>query len=58
MKVAPGKVGDWERSGTLSLGRLEALANKTHTPLGYLFLPEPPEEKLPIPTFGPCLALR
>ncbi len=29
--------------------QLEALAKATHTPFGYFFLPEPPEERLPIP---------
>ena len=36
-----------ERQPTLK--RLERLAKVTHTPLGYLFLPGPPEECLPVP---------
>jgi len=46
------KLEAWE-GGTLkpSLVQLENFAKATHTPIGYLFLPEPPEEKLPIPDF-------
>jgi Zn-dependent peptidase ImmA (M78 family) len=46
------KFEQWERGEALpTLKQLEAYAKKTLTPFGYFFLPEPPEEKLPIPDF-------
>ncbi len=42
----------WKRGEAKpTLRQLEALAAKTLTPLGYFFLPEPPEDKLPITDF-------
>ncbi len=31
--------------------QLEELAKRTHTPFGYLFLPKPPDERLPVPDY-------
>ncbi|MCH6259280.1 ImmA/IrrE family metallo-endopeptidase [Puniceicoccaceae bacterium K14] len=45
------QVKQWEQDGTLTQKRAEKLAHVTHTPYGYLFLPTPPLEELPVPDF-------
>ena len=46
------KFGEWESGRAQpTLRQLEALSRKTLTPWGYFFLPEPPDDSLPIPDF-------
>lgn len=49
--VKPERVVEWEQSGRISLTQADKLAHYTHTPLGYLYLADPPEDRLPIPDF-------
>jgi Zn-dependent peptidase ImmA (M78 family)/transcriptional regulator with XRE-family HTH domain len=51
LRVQPERVHVWEQTGTLRFTQAEKLAHVTHTPFGFLFLAEPPDERLPIPDF-------
>jgi Zn-dependent peptidase ImmA (M78 family) len=46
------KIREWEEGESQpTLRQLESLAKATLTPLGFFFLPVPPEERLPVPYF-------
>ena len=51
MKVKPERVSEWEITGKISIAQADRLAERTYTPLGYLYLSKPPEEPLPIRDF-------
>ena len=51
MQVKPERVLEWERAGNITMAQSKRLAGATYTPHGYLFLSEPPEERLPIADF-------
>lgn len=46
------KILDWlEGQKKPTVKQLEAFSKKVYLPFGYLFLPQPPQEKVPIPFF-------
>jgi Zn-dependent peptidase ImmA (M78 family)/DNA-binding XRE family transcriptional regulator len=52
LNVKAEAISSWESGDAKpSLRQAEQLARKLHVPFAYLFLPNPPEEKVPLPDF-------
>lgn len=49
--VKPERVREWEESGQITRPQVDKLAHHTHTAVGFLYLPEPVEDRLPISDF-------
>ncbi len=49
--VSLERVTEWEKTGKISIAQADRLAERTYTPLGYLYLSKPSEEPLPIRDF-------
>lgn len=50
-KPTAERVKQWEQTGVLTFAQVKKLAHATHTPEGFLYLNEPPDDRLPIPDF-------
>lgn len=48
LAIKPNRVSDWEQTGNITMGQVERLAQKTYTPVGYLYLSKPPDDRSPI----------
>ena len=50
-KPTAERVKQWEQTGIMTFAQVRKLAHATHTPEGFLYLNEPPDDRLPIPDF-------
>ena len=46
--VKPERVAEWEATGKITMTQARNLARRTHTPEGFLYLSEPPDDRLPV----------
>ena len=51
LKVQTEDIAEWEHSGRITFHEVDDLAKHTHTPIGYLYLSELPDDSLPIADF-------
>ena len=50
-KLQTQDIAEWEHSGRITFNEVDDLAKYTYTPVGYLYLSEPPDDSLPIADF-------
>ena len=48
VRVKPERVAEWEATGKITVTQARNLARRTHTPEGFLYLSEPPDDRLPV----------
>ena len=51
LRLQTEDIADWERTGRITFNDVDGLAKHTYTPLGYLYLSDPPDDSLPIEDF-------
>ena len=51
LKLLTQEIEEWEHSGRITFNNVDDLAKHTYTPVGYLYLSEPPDDSLPIADF-------
>ena len=51
LKLQTQDIAEWEHSGRITFNEVDDLAKYTCTPVGYLYLSEPPDDSLPIADF-------
>ena len=51
LKVQNQDIAEWEHTGRLTFDEVDGLAKHTYTPVGYLYLSDPPDDSLPIADF-------
>ena len=51
LKLQTQDIAEWEHSGRITFNEVDDLAKYTYTPVGYLYLSEPPDDSLPIADF-------
>ena len=51
LKLQAQDIAEWEHSGRIAFKKVDDLAKHTYTPVGYLYMSEPPDDSLPIADF-------
>ena len=51
LKLQAQDIAEWEHSGRIAFKKVDDLSKHTYTPVGYLYMSEPPDDSLPIADF-------